>query len=136
MTSPSHGGDHAFESRRAHINGHKLSLILDSIKYIYLVAIMVFEGRVMRIELTSLHGLNVYTDRGTHVGMVDDVIIDANEKKISGLAIGDVNVNMFDIREKGVIIPYRWVTAIGDVVLIKEVNIARSTQEKSSDEES
>ena len=90
----------------------------------------------MRIELTSLHGLNVYTDRGTHVGMVDDVIIDANEKKISGLAIGDVNVNMFDIREKGVIIPYRWVTAIGDVVLIKEVNIARSTQEKSSDEES
>ncbi len=77
----------------------------------------------MRIELTSLHGLNVYTDRGARVGTVDDVVIDANDKKISGLAIGNVNKNIFNVEGSGVILPYRWVVAIGDIVLVKEVSL-------------
>ncbi|MDY6965175.1 MAG: PRC-barrel domain-containing protein [Halobacteriota archaeon] len=83
----------------------------------------------MKVELTSLYGLNVYTDRGTYVGRVDDIVIDPNEKKISGLAIGSINTNIFDLESKGVIIPYRWITAIGDIVLMKEVQLNKRAEE-------
>ena len=82
----------------------------------------------MKIELTSLHGLNIYTDKGSYVGTVDDVVIDPNEKKISGLAVGNVNTNMFEVDGGGVIIPYRWVTAIGDVILMKEIQPNKAPQ--------
>jgi len=86
----------------------------------------------MKIELTSLHGLNIYTDKGSYVGTVDDVIIDPNEKKISGLAVGNVNTNMFEV-DGGVIIPYRWVTAIGDVILMKEIQTNKTSQPESTE---
>ncbi|MFV9632000.1 MAG: PRC-barrel domain-containing protein [Methanosarcinales archaeon] len=76
----------------------------------------------MRTEVSTLFGVNVYTDKGVYVGKVDDVILDPNESKISGLAIGKINQDMFDSTEsKGVVLPYRWVTAVGDVILIKQV---------------
>lgn len=87
----------------------------------------------MKIELTSLHGLNIYTDKGSYVGMVDDVVIDPNEKKISGLAVGNVNTNMFEVDGGGVIIPYRWVTAIGDIILMKEINPNKPPQPESTE---
>ncbi|MEA3293919.1 MAG: PRC-barrel domain-containing protein [Euryarchaeota archaeon] len=76
----------------------------------------------MRTEVSTLFGVNVYTDKGVYVGRVDDVILDPNESKISGLAIGKINQDMFDATSsKGVVLPYRWVTAVGDVILIKQV---------------
>lgn len=76
----------------------------------------------MRTEVSTLFGVNVYTDKGVYVGRVDDVILDPNESKISGLAIGKINQDMFDSNEsKGVVLPYRWVTAVGDVILIKQI---------------
>jgi sporulation protein YlmC with PRC-barrel domain len=75
----------------------------------------------MRMELTSLYGLDVYTDKGTRVGRIDDVVIDTNEKKILGLAVGNINTDIFDVGSKGAIIPYRWVVAIGDIILIREI---------------
>ncbi len=75
----------------------------------------------MRAELTSILGLNVYTDRGKYVGKVNDVVLDANEKKITGLAVSNLNPDLFDVQSKGIIIPYRWVISVGDVVVIKQV---------------
>jgi sporulation protein YlmC with PRC-barrel domain len=74
----------------------------------------------MRTELTSLMDLKVYTDKGKYVGKVDDVIIDPNEKRISALAIGDVNRDVFDVPAKGIRLPYRWVLAVGDIIIIKQ----------------
>lgn len=74
----------------------------------------------MMAELTSLLGMNVYTDRGKYVGRVDDAVLDANEKKITGLAISNLNSDIFDIQSRGIIIPYRWVMSVGDVVVIKQ----------------
>lgn len=72
--------------------------------------------------MSSLHGLDLYTDRGIYVGKIEDVTVDVKEKRISGLAVKNVNPNAFSVgKRKGVIIPYRWVTAIGDIVLIKHV---------------
>ncbi len=87
----------------------------------------------MEIELSSLYGQDMYTDRGVYVGKIEDVSVDIKEKRISGLAVKNINPNAFDVgKHKGVVIPYRWVTAIGDIVLIKHVR--RRVAEKEEEE--
>ncbi|ATZ61689.2 MAG: PRC-barrel domain-containing protein [Methanosarcinales archaeon Met12] len=94
----------------------------------------------MKAEITSLLGLKVYTDRGKYVGKVGDTVLDANEKKITGLAISDLNPDTFDIQSRGVIIPYRWVMSVGDVVVIKQTadrfrqKVVEEPEESLSDE--
>lgn len=84
--------------------------------------------------MSSLYGLGLYTDRGIYVGKIEDVSVDVKEKRISGLAVKDVNPNAFNVgKKKGVILPYRWVTAIGDIVLIKHVR--RRALEREAEEE-
>jgi sporulation protein YlmC with PRC-barrel domain len=88
----------------------------------------------MEIELSSLYGQDLYTDRGIRVGKIEDVTVDIKEKRISGLAVKNVNPNAFSVgKRKGVLIPYRWVTAIGDIVLIKHVK--RRVMESETEEE-
>jgi sporulation protein YlmC with PRC-barrel domain len=84
----------------------------------------------MKMELTSLNGLMVYTTRGRYVGRVDDVVLDPGDKRISGLAIGDINKELFGIDAKGVIIPYRWVSAVGDIILMREIELKKKAEEK------
>ena len=75
----------------------------------------------MRAEITSLFGLNVYTDVGTYIGKVSDLVLDATGRKVSGLAVSDINREVFEVPTKGVIIPYRWVVTTGDIVIIRDV---------------
>jgi len=75
----------------------------------------------MRADITSLFGLNVYTNLGTYVGKVDDLVMNVEEGVISGLALSDISRDFFDVPTKGVIIPYRWVITSGDIVLIRDV---------------
>lgn len=75
----------------------------------------------MNAEITSLLGLEVYTQKGIFVGMVDDVVLNPEQGAVSGLALGDVNKDLFDLKSKGIIIPYRWVTAIGDIIIIRHL---------------
>lgn len=75
----------------------------------------------MNAEITSLLGLEVYTQKGVFVGRVDDVVLNPEQGAVSGLALGDVNKDLFDQKSKGVIIPYRWVTAIGDIVIMRHL---------------
>lgn len=78
----------------------------------------------MHAELTSLFGLNVYTNKGLYVGNINDVVIEVDEarRRVTGLAINRINREMFDVTREGVILPYRWVLAIGDIVIVKQVN--------------
>lgn len=73
----------------------------------------------MRAEITSLFGLDVYTDQGKRVGKIKDVVLDVDDRRVTGLAVSDVNPDLFDV-QKGIIIPYRWVLSVGDVVVIKQ----------------
>ncbi len=75
----------------------------------------------MLIEITSLFGLNVYTNSGTYVGKISDIVLDTNERKVRGIAISEVNRDLFDVQGKGVIIPYRWVITAADIVLIRDI---------------
>ncbi len=75
----------------------------------------------MQADVSILFGLNVYTEKGVYIGKVNDVVLEVNDKKATGLAVTKLNPEMFESSNKGVVIPYRWVTAVGDVVLIRHV---------------
>jgi sporulation protein YlmC with PRC-barrel domain len=85
----------------------------------------------MHAEITSLLGLEVYTQKGVFVGKVDDAVLDPEQGVVSGLALGSVNKNLFDQKGKGIVIPYRWVTAVGDIILMK--NLTRNAKEQRKD---
>ncbi len=88
----------------------------------------------MIADITSLFDLNVYTDKGKYVGKVQDVQLEANERKISGLALGNINRDMFDVETKGIIIPYRWVLAAGDIVIIRQPNVNLGEKAEEAEE--
>lgn len=73
----------------------------------------------MRAEITSLLGLEVYTQRGIFVGRVDDAVLNPDRGVVSGLALGNVNRSLFNLKGRGVIVPYSWVTAVGDIVIMR-----------------
>jgi sporulation protein YlmC with PRC-barrel domain len=75
----------------------------------------------MQAEVSTLFGLNIYTEKGIYIGKVNDVVLEVNEKKATGLAATKLNTNMFEPGSKGVVVPFRWVLAVGDVILIRHV---------------
>jgi len=80
----------------------------------------------MNVEITSLLDQDVYTQKGVFVGRVDDAVLDPENGVVSGLALGDVNKELFDLKGKGIVIPYRWVTAVGDIIIIR--NLTRNAK--------
>jgi sporulation protein YlmC with PRC-barrel domain len=88
-------------------------------------------------EITSLVGREVYSNNGVFVGEVEDVQLNVNACAVTGLALGELNGELFsDVVEArtGVMIPYRWVRAVGDVILINDT-IERLQQPDADDEE-
>jgi sporulation protein YlmC with PRC-barrel domain len=86
-------------------------------------------------EITTLVGREVYSNNGVFVGEVEDVRLDLQQEVVTGLAVGQLNQELFAgriERGKGVMIPYRWIRAVGDVILVNDV-IERL--EGTSDEE-
>lgn len=75
-------------------------------------------------EITSLVGREVYSNNGVFVGEVEDVRLDLGEEAVTGIALGQLNDELFADRvgvDEGVMVPYRWVRAVGDVVLINDL---------------
>jgi sporulation protein YlmC with PRC-barrel domain len=75
-------------------------------------------------EITTLVGREVYSNNGVFVGEVEDVRLDLGGEAVTGLALGELSQELFAGRiesGKGVMIPYRWVRAVGDVILINDV---------------
>jgi sporulation protein YlmC with PRC-barrel domain len=75
-------------------------------------------------EITTLVGREVYSNNGVFVGEVEDLQLDVDQERVTGLALGEVNRELFDSRvgkSNGVIIPYRWVRAVGDVILVNDI---------------
>ncbi|MFC7187117.1 PRC-barrel domain-containing protein [Halorubrum yunnanense] len=75
-------------------------------------------------EITSLVGREVYSNNGVFVGEIEDVRLDLDARSVTGLALAELNHELFAGRvdgNTGVILPYRWVRAVGDVVLINDV---------------
>ncbi|WP_247009164.1 PRC-barrel domain-containing protein [Halorientalis litorea] len=88
-------------------------------------------------EITALVGREVYSSNGVFVGEVEDVRLDLDEVSVTGLAIHQVNHDLFGERargSRGVIVPYDWVQAVGDVVLVSDI-IERMHEPEEEEEE-
>ena len=88
-------------------------------------------------EITTLVGREVYTKNGVFVGEVEDLRLDMDRQGVTGLALREVNDELFgpDVRSsRGVILPYRWVQAVGDVVIINDV-VERLESDADDDEQ-
>ncbi|TDA27127.1 MAG: photosystem reaction center subunit H [Archaeoglobi archaeon] len=72
-------------------------------------------------EITTLFGMKVFTDEGRYVGKIEDVIVDTNASAISGIVVVEYNKALIDSHARGVVIPYRLVKAVGDIVIIRDV---------------
>lgn len=72
-------------------------------------------------EITTLVGREVYSNNGVFVGEIEDVQLDLDRESVTSLAVGELNNELFADTAgpgEGVLLPYRWVRAVGDIVLV------------------
>jgi sporulation protein YlmC with PRC-barrel domain len=72
----------------------------------------------MLVEMTELINRQVYTPDGRLLGEVANVVVDVDTSKADGLFIEQTNPLLVD-DSKPINVPYRWVAAVNDVVLLK-----------------
>ena len=68
-------------------------------------------------EITRFVNLPVYTNTGTFVGSVKNVVLDVTTRKLDGLLVGKTNPALV-AGGADVAIPYRWVRAFDDILLL------------------
>jgi sporulation protein YlmC with PRC-barrel domain len=88
-------------------------------------------------EITTLVGREIYSNNGVFVGEIEDVRLNLDAQSVTGLAVGQLNRDLFTDTvgpNEGVLVPYRWVRAVGDVVLINDI-IERLKQPEGDDDE-
>ncbi|WP_262177975.1 PRC-barrel domain-containing protein [Haloarcula laminariae] len=89
-------------------------------------------------EITTLVGREVYSKNGVFVGEVEDIRLDLDRQTVTGLALHQLNTELFDAETgsaRGAIIPYRWVQAVGDVVIVNEIVERLHQADEETDEE-
>lgn len=87
-------------------------------------------------EITNLVGREVYTNTGVFLGEVEDLQLNLDAEKVTGLALHALNEELFAEEmdaARGVIVPYRWVQAVGDVVIVSDI-VERIQDRKADDE--
>ena len=69
-------------------------------------------------EVTSLLGLQIYTNFGVFVGVVNNVIVDLKTHKADSLYVDETNPTLVEA-SRSITIPFRWVQNIGDIILLR-----------------
>ena len=69
-------------------------------------------------EVTSLLGLQIYTNFGVFVGVVNNVIVDIKKHRAESIYIDETNPALVE-SSRSITIPYRWVQNVGDIILLK-----------------
>lgn len=86
-------------------------------------------------EITTLVGREVYSTNGVFVGEVEDLRLNLDDEVVTGLALTQLNHELFaeyDPSSRGVLLPYRWVRAVGDVILVNDV-VERLSEEEEEE---
>ena len=89
-------------------------------------------------SFTELYGKEVFTDKGMYCGRVADVQVDLRRFRVRALIIeAERGTYLSEIvgGKKGVILPYQFVSSIGDVIIIKHIPSSISTRETEEKEE-
>jgi sporulation protein YlmC with PRC-barrel domain len=89
-------------------------------------------------EVTTFLKLPVYTREGIYVGHVRNVFLDTEERSISSLLVTNTNPSLVE-GSVDVAVPYRWVNAVGDIVILSnfpgKVSMKKEEEEKEPTEE-
>ena len=87
-------------------------------------------------EVTSYLKLPVYTREGTYVGHVRNVFLDMEEKRISSLLITNTNPTIVE-GNVDVAVPYRWVNAVSDIIILSHFpeKVTTKKKEEKTEEE-
>lgn len=74
------------------------------------------------MNITGLVGREVYTGNGVFVGEVSDVKVDFTGEQVAKVALDYVNEEVVDVErtKRGILLPYRWVQSVGDIVLVTD----------------
>lgn len=68
-------------------------------------------------EITNFLNLPVYTQGGTFVGSVRNVVLDVSKRKVHGLVLNKTNPDLVE-SSIDVTVPYRWVKSADDIVVL------------------
>jgi sporulation protein YlmC with PRC-barrel domain len=85
-------------------------------------------------EVTSFLKLPVYTREGKYVGHVKNVFLDVDEKKVNSLLITNTNPSLVE-GSVDVSVPYRWVNAVSDIVILSNFPVKVTTRKKEEESE-
>ncbi|MFH8038607.1 MAG: PRC-barrel domain-containing protein [Candidatus Aenigmatarchaeota archaeon] len=88
-------------------------------------------------NIMDLMAREVFTEKGYYAGRVSDVELDLSKYRIRSIVVEISKEGLFSKilgSKKGVIVPYSMVRAIGDIVIIKHVEIpsAEKIEEEAS----
>jgi sporulation protein YlmC with PRC-barrel domain len=72
------------------------------------------------LRLSRLQGLKIYNDKAKYVGSVWDVLLNDEEGKVVGLALGKKGSSILSL-------PFSNVLAIGDIVLARSEAAVKET---------
>ena len=87
------------------------------------------ETNINTEEVTSFLKLPVYTREGTYVGHVRNVFLDMDEKRVSSLLVTNTNPSLVE-GTVDIAVPYRWVNAVGDIVILSHFPGKVTTKKK------
>lgn len=87
-------------------------------------------------EASEIIGLQVYTHEGIYLGSIDNVIVDLDKNKVDAILVRETNPLLVE-DSRNVAVPYRWIQAIGDVILLryfpKRVSVKKSPEEEAGE---
>lgn len=77
-------------------------------------------------RLNEMSGLDVFTEEGGHIGVLDDVSVDPETGKILGMVVSKLDPKFSEQvgaeGKKGVVVPYSAVKSVGDIVLLRAIS--------------
>ena len=85
-------------------------------------------------EVTSFLKLPVYTREGKYVGHVKNVFLDMDDKRVSSLLVTNTNPALVE-GTVDVAVPYRWVNAVGDIIILSYFPERVATRKKEEKKE-
>ncbi|OUJ18728.1 Protein implicated in RNA metabolism containing PRC-barrel domain [Methanonatronarchaeum thermophilum] len=91
----------------------------------------------MELELTNLLNVDVYTRDGMFVGTTEDAILNIEDSKVEKLSVGNLNSYFEEQLDgaNGILLPYRWVLASNDVMIVKPIPTKKKEEEEEETEE-
>jgi len=72
----------------------------------------------MLTEISNIQNMEVITDKGLSLGIVEDAIVDLETAEVYELLVTQTNPDLVD-DGANVGVPYRWIQSISKVILLK-----------------